>query len=314
MIAFESEPKGLSIKERGGRKLSMASSLRPWSTVAWTVGKAVNEKSASFATRHHRYFLEQAKLAPRSAGSSPSPSSSYATRAHQASFALGNALVCTRAQGVKQLATQFHSAARQWLKSCESHVQACGKRRALSTKTTKGGSGGSSKREAALAALKEKEEEALSTFFHEPKGPVTAVEGASYSVVIAGGLAIAATLAYYVVTELLLEKPQDKVYNKALDQIKLDPRVMVRLGSPIKGYGSDSRSRRARQRISHRIVKQEDGTEHCQVQFQASGPNGRATVHADMFEKGKDWEFAYLIVDVTYPPSARARINVQTNR
>ena len=169
-------------------------------------------------------------------------------------------------------------------------------------------------------------------------GPVTAVEGASYSVVIAGGLAIAATLAYYVVTELFVEKPADKVYNQALEQIKQDPRVMVRLGSPIKGYGSDSRNRRERQRISSRIFKQEDGTEHCQVQFQvsstahprkegeptadvffwislhakASGPNGRATVHADMYEKGKDWEFSYLIVDVTYPPAARARINVQT--
>ena len=99
---------------------------------------------------------------------------------------------------------------------------------------------------------------------------MTAVEGASYSVVIAGGLAIAATLAYYVVTELFVEKPADKVYNQALEQIKQDPRVMVRLGSPIKGYGSDSRNRRERQRISSRIFKQEDGTEHCQVQFQVS--------------------------------------------
>ena len=50
------------------------------------------------------------------------------------------------------------------------------------------------------------------------------MEGASYSLVIAGGLAIAATLAYYVVTELFVEKPADKVYNQALEHIKQDPR------------------------------------------------------------------------------------------
>ncbi|UPR04124.1 mitochondrial inner membrane translocase [Chloropicon primus] len=210
----------------------------------------------------------------------------------------------------KEGVTQLHQhVARHWMRASESQVASVSSKRP-SFATKAGGKGKA--REEALSSLQQKDQEALSTFFHEPKGPVTAVEGASYSVVIAGGLAIAATLAYYVVTELFVEKPADKVYNKALERIQQDPRVMVRLGSPIKGYGSDSRNRRARQRISHRMVRQEDGTEHCQVQFQASGPNGRATIHADMYEKGSDWEFAYLIVDVTYPPNARARINVQT--
>ena len=63
------------------------------------------------------------------------------------------------------------------------------------------------------------------------------------------------------------------------------------------GYGQETRGRRQRQQIpytKHTI----DGVVHHKVQFQARGPNGRATVHADMIEKGRDMEFTYLIVDV----------------
>ena len=131
-----------------------------------------------------------------------------------------------------------------------------------------------------------------------------------YSVVIGAGLLVACTIGYLIFKDLFIESLEQKVYSKALEEIQQDPRVMVRLGSPIKGYGSESRNRRARQRISHKIFKQEDGTQHCQVQFQASGPNGRATIHADMYEKDSELKYAYLIVDVTSPPAARARINV----
>jgi len=189
-----------------------------------------------------------------------------------------------------------------------------GLRRAFSSSTAEKSSSAASsnsKREAALASLQKKEQEALSTFFHEPKGPVTAAEGGTYSLVIGAGLLVAAACGYAVFKELFVETLEYQVYGKALEEIQQDPRVMVRLGSPIKGYGSDSRNRRARQKITHRRFRQEDGTEHCQVQFQASGPNGRATVHADMFEKDKNGlQYAYLIVDVTHPPGARARINI----
>mmetsp|Transcript_12705 Transcript_12705/g.32190 ORF Transcript_12705/g.32190 Transcript_12705/m.32190 type:complete len:145 (+) Transcript_12705:522-956(+) len=123
-------------------------------------------------------------------------------------------------------------------------------------------------------------------------------------------LQVALGTAWAVIRELILEPFEYQVYGKALDEIQQDPRVMVRLGGPIKGYGQESRGRSARQRIPHRLFTAEDGTQHCQVQFQAKGPNGRATVHADMFEKDSQLQYAYLIVDVTDPPMARARINI----
>ncbi len=99
---------------------------------------------------------------------------------------------------------------------------------------------------------------------------MTAAEGGGYSLVIGGGLLVAAACGYAVFKELFVETLDSKVYNKALEEIQQDPRVMVRLGSPIKGYGSESQNRRARQRIKHRLFKQEDGTLHCQLQVRSS--------------------------------------------
>ena len=44
-----------------------------------------------------------------------------------------------------------------------------------------------------------------------------------------------------------------------------DPRVTVRLGTPISAYGQESRNRAARQRIPHRAYTDSDGVEHHQV-------------------------------------------------
>ncbi len=43
--------------------------------------------------------------------------------------------------------------------------------------------------------------------------------------------------------------------------------VTVRLGSPITGYGQETRNRAARQRISHRTFTDEDGIERVEVRY-----------------------------------------------
>ena len=43
--------------------------------------------------------------------------------------------------------------------------------------------------------------------------------------------------------------------------------VTVRIGSPITGYGSESRNRAARQRIPNRVWTDEDGVEHVEVKL-----------------------------------------------
>ena len=49
------------------------------------------------------------------------------------------------------------------------------------------------------------------------------------------------------------------------EQVKGDPRVTVRLGTPISAYGQESRNRAARQRIPHRSWTDGSGLEHHQV-------------------------------------------------
>uniref|UniRef100_A0A251SWU7 Mitochondrial import inner membrane translocase subunit Tim21 n=1 Tax=Helianthus annuus TaxID=4232 RepID=A0A251SWU7_HELAN len=110
--------------------------------------------------------------------------------------------------------------------------------------------------------------------YNIPEKPMTFTEGASYSVVILAGLGIAAAAGYGVFKELIFEPKEYKVFNKALRRIQDDSQVRVRIGSPITGYGQESRNRAARQRIPNRVWKDDDGVEHvetvCSISY--SGP------------------------------------------
>lgn len=134
-----------------------------------------------------------------------------------------------------------------------------------------------------------------------PERPVSVAEGTSYSIVILAALGVAGAASWAVFKELLLEPKEYKVFHVALDRIRDDPRVVVRLGSPLSGYGADVRNRSARQRIRHRIYDGSDGNEHVQVQFQVRGPAGTATVHADAYKVNGAYEYTYLYVDVGSP-------------
>ncbi|ERN14323.1 hypothetical protein AMTR_s00033p00199300 [Amborella trichopoda] len=143
--------------------------------------------------------------------------------------------------------------------------------------------------------------------YNIPEKPVTFVEGASYGIFILAGLGIAAAAAYVVCTELIFEPKEYKVFGKALERIKNDSQVRARIGSPITGYGQESRNRAARQRIPNRIWTDEDGVERIEVQFHIRSPHGCGRVYAEMFKDkvDKNWKFTYLIVDITDPTSTQ---------
>uniref|UniRef100_A0A161ZNN1 Mitochondrial import inner membrane translocase subunit Tim21 n=1 Tax=Daucus carota subsp. sativus TaxID=79200 RepID=A0A161ZNN1_DAUCS len=103
--------------------------------------------------------------------------------------------------------------------------------------------------------------------YNIPQKPVTFTEGASYSLVILAGLGIAAAAAYGVFSELIFSPKEYKVFGMALKRVQNDSQVSVRIGSPVTGYGQDSRNRAARQRIPHRIWTDEDGVEHVEASF-----------------------------------------------
>lgn len=74
-----------------------------------------------------------------------------------------------------------------------------------------------------------------------------------------------AAVIWAVVNELLIQPLEYTCFNLTLKKLQDDPRVTVRLGTPVSGYGQDSRSRQQRQRIPHRVYKDVNGTEKVQV-------------------------------------------------
>ncbi|KAL8028337.1 hypothetical protein ABFX02_14G152500 [Erythranthe guttata] len=143
--------------------------------------------------------------------------------------------------------------------------------------------------------------------YNIPEKPVTFTEGASYSLIILAGLGVAGAAAYGVFKELIFQPKEYKIFNKALERVQNDSQVRVRIGSPITGYGSESRNRAARQRIPNKTWTDEDGVEHVVVNFHVRGPHGAGKVYSEMFKdkEDKQWKFMYLIVEVTSPTPAQ---------
>ncbi|XP_008797262.2 probable mitochondrial import inner membrane translocase subunit TIM21 [Phoenix dactylifera] len=143
--------------------------------------------------------------------------------------------------------------------------------------------------------------------YNIPEKPVTFAEGASYSVIILAGLGVAALAAYGVFKELIFEPKEYKIFGKALERVQKDSQVTVRIGSPVSGYGQESRNRAARQRIPNRVWTDEDGIEHVEVNFYIRGPHGSGKVYAEMFRDHADrkWKFTYLIVEIKSPSHAQ---------
>ncbi|KAF9601080.1 hypothetical protein IFM89_016053 [Coptis chinensis] len=134
-----------------------------------------------------------------------------------------------------------------------------------------------------------------------PEKPVTFTEGALYSLIILAGLGVATVAGYVVFKEHIFQPKEYKVYGKALE------RVRARIGSPITGYGQESRNRAARQRIPNRKWADEEGVERVEVNFYIRGPHGAGMVFTEMFndKADKQWKFTYLIVEIKSPCPAQ---------
>ncbi|GFP87122.1 probable mitochondrial import inner membrane translocase subunit tim21 [Phtheirospermum japonicum] len=88
--------------------------------------------------------------------------------------------------------------------------------------------------------------------YNIPLKPMTFTEGAAHSVVILAGLRIAAAAGY-------------KIFGKALERIQNGSQVRVRIGSPITGYGQESRHGAAPQQVPNRTWTDEDGNDYVEL-------------------------------------------------
>jgi len=130
--------------------------------------------------------------------------------------------------------------------------------------------------------------------------------------VIAAGLALAAAALFFALKELVWEPREYTVFSLALERCRGDARVQVRLGAPLTGYGVESGSRAARQRIRHKVERDADGVEHVLVQFQLRGPRGVATVFADgVTDSQAPGGYRMAVVRVTDPGGSLRPIGVE---
>ncbi len=86
----------------------------------------------------------------------------------------------------------------------------------------------------------------------------------------------AVAVLWAVVNELLIQPREYTAFNLSLQKLRDDPRIMVMIGTPVSGYGQETHSRAARQRIPHKVYSDENGREHVQVialLFVAQQPN-----------------------------------------
>lgn len=158
-----------------------------------------------------------------------------------------------------------------------------------------------SKQEGSFDSLELTEEKMHAITDKIPQKPVGVVEGTSYSIIILAAFGMLAFLLYQFVSNFILEPVAMQCFNHALEKLKSDPRITVRLGSSadIRAWGSNSQSRVGRQQIPHQVYKDQNGVEHVRIQFYMRGPGGTALVNADMYKDAdKQWQYMYLLADV----------------
>lgn len=121
------------------------------------------------------------------------------------------------------------------------------------------------------------------------------VEGTSYSLVILAAIGFGVALLWTAVSSLLIQPKEYTCFNVTLDKLRDDPRVTVRLGTPISGYGQESRNRAARQRIPHRAYNDDNGTEHFQVMHTLNAVHTIGAFHLTLLLLSSAWR-AYALV------------------
>jgi len=127
------------------------------------------------------------------------------------------------------------------------------------------------------------------------------VKDVYYFSAFAAAVAVAGALLFYVFRDLFSSKSPTRIYGRALKIVQANDQVIDALGSPIKGYGEETRRGRRRD-VSH-VEYIKDGVNYMRVKFYVQGPQGKGTVRLEVKENETgQFDFRYLLVELeTYP-------------
>jgi import inner membrane translocase subunit TIM21 len=102
----------------------------------------------------------------------------------------------------------------------------------------------------------------------------------TYIVFGAFGILCLGTLAYMVITEFVMPNSPQAVFRRSLRLLRDNDAVCAYFGTPLRGFGEETRRGRRRNVTHLEYVK--DGEERMRMVFYVRGPSGDGSVQLEM--------------------------------
>ncbi|KAF9917322.1 mitochondrial import inner membrane translocase subunit tim21 [Lobosporangium transversale] len=149
-----------------------------------------------------------------------------------------------------------------------------------------------------------------------PEKVVTATKATTNYTVVAVGVLLVGAIGYAIVTELFGANSDTHIFGDALEKVRKNEKLQEIIGSPMKGHGEPSSSKRRRNRRIHsQVVLDVEGKEHLLMRFYVEGPDNEGTAHLEMVkDRHNNWEYKYLFVDIPGGVRPAQRIFVEYNK
>ncbi|KAK1774716.1 mitochondrial import inner membrane translocase [Copromyces sp. CBS 386.78] len=112
------------------------------------------------------------------------------------------------------------------------------------------------------------------------------------------GVVMTGGIAYLLFTDVLSPESKTAYFNRAVDRIRADPRIVALLspGDPKKiaahGEETNNKWRRARP-LAATVEKDRRGVEHMKMHFHIEGPRGSGVVRLHLTKQPGHWEHEY---------------------
>ncbi|KAK0704219.1 TIM21-domain-containing protein [Apiosordaria backusii] len=117
------------------------------------------------------------------------------------------------------------------------------------------------------------------------------------------GLALTSGVLYVLYTEVFSPSSRTAYFNRAVNRIKTDARLIELLGDgkKIEAFGEETGNKWRRARpIASSEVTDRNGVEHMYINFNLKGPRGTGKAYVHLFKPvgGREYEYKYFYVDV----------------
>ncbi|KAF9186104.1 hypothetical protein BGZ51_002229 [Haplosporangium sp. Z 767] len=149
-----------------------------------------------------------------------------------------------------------------------------------------------------------------------PEKVVTATKATTNYTVIAAGVVLVGAIGYAIISELFGSNSDTHIFGESLEKVRNNEKLQSIIGTPMKGHGEPSSSKRRRnRRIQSQVVLDGDGKEHLLMRFYVEGPDNEGTAHLEMVKNQRNnWEYKYLFVDIPGGVRPAQRVFVEYNK